>query len=552
MALQCPAPEAVIFCYVSDTVGPEYQFLLQAVYDRFREHAAWPLARQLEIELEDELDPLGGLQQVCFAIGSDKVRCWSSYDAGGVCQLRLAGFLECGGAEDDVNRFLGAVRYCAKKYRDAKGAPVTVSAGEFVAELRYSELEARRVGLMLLDATDLWTTATQPPNTWPSFTPGPLARSMKDVASLRGYFDLVKEDEERQRAAALARTKDRPAPARKKPKQQKQKAYDVFISYAYEDKEAVARPLADALRESLTVWYDDFALRVGDSLRREIERGLARSRYGVVILSPNFFKKEWPQKELDGLTAREVEGRKVILPVWHQIDAQAIRRVAPSLADKVAARTSQGIDAVAAQVLDAVTEREPDPSLEAASHASPASPPVRGSVSTSAALAAQRRLDVYDKLLELVHEATGRIVHLYGMRRGPLYEDWSIEQLAKHMTDLGFPGKTHAAILGAWNTDRRAALKELRETARQGEIAEADRALGQASNFLLAKAPYITKPIAAKTREAFTPLKEILSNAMFPDPGGKGHLITGWSEAAAARVEELAELMRAELAGEVG
>ena len=540
-------------------VDPKYQFLLQAVYDRFREYAAWPLTRQLEIELEDELDPLGGLQQVCIAIGSDRIRCWSSYDAGGVCQLRLAGFLECRGTEDDVDRFLGAVRYCATKYRDAKGAAVTVSAGEFVDELQYSEPEARRVGLMLLDATDLWTTATQPPNAGPSFIPGPLARSMKDVAPLRGYFEVVKADEERQRAAALARTKDRPAPARERPKQPKQpklKLYDVFISYAYEDKEAVARPLADALRENLTVWYDEFALRIGDSLRREIERGLARSRYGVVILSPSFFEKEWPQKELDGLTAREVEGRKVILPVWHEIDAERVRRVAPSLADKVAARTSEGIGAVAAKLLEAITGRERlgerSPSLMPAALASPASPTARGSVSASAALAAQRKLDVYDELLELMHEATGRIVHLYGLRQEPLFADWSVEQLDAHMTQVGFPGRTKAAILADWNADQRGALKALRETARQGEIADAERALGRVSNYLLSKAPYIARPISAKAREAFEPLREILANAKFPDPGGKGQLISGWSEAAATRVEELAELMRAELTGEGG
>src|SRR5881296_2981255 len=155
-------PHAVIFCCVNGTVDPKYHFLLQAVYDHFREHAAWPLVRQLEIELEDQLDPLGGLQQVCVAIGSDNVVCGSSYDVNGVCRLRLGGFLGCRGAEDDVERFLDAVRRFSQKYRDAKGAAVTMSAGEFVEELRFSESEARRVGLMLLDASDLWTTATQP------------------------------------------------------------------------------------------------------------------------------------------------------------------------------------------------------------------------------------------------------------------------------------------------------------------------------------------------------------------------------------------------------
>ena len=78
-----------------------------------------------------------------------------------------------------------------------------------------------------------------------------------------------------------------------------QDEWDVFISHASEDKEAIATPLAEALQEEgLRVWYDDFSLRLGDSLRESIDRGLARSRFGVVILSGYFFGKHWPQQEL--------------------------------------------------------------------------------------------------------------------------------------------------------------------------------------------------------------------------------------------------------------
>jgi hypothetical protein len=76
--------------------------------------------------------------------------------------------------------------------------------------------------------------------------------------------------------------------------------WDVFISHASEDKEDFVRPLAESLRRSgLLVWYDDFTLKVGDSLRRSIDQGLAKSRHGIVVISPNFLKKDWPQKELD-------------------------------------------------------------------------------------------------------------------------------------------------------------------------------------------------------------------------------------------------------------
>lgn len=131
--------------------------------------------------------------------------------------------------------------------------------------------------------------------------------------------------------------------------------WDVFISHATEDKEAIARPLADALAgEGLKVWYDEFSLKLGDSLRESIDRGLARSRYGIVILSPHFFEKHWPQQELNGLTTREVAGIKVILPVWHNVGLDEVRAFSPTLADKLAVRTDSGLGNVVKSVLDAM------------------------------------------------------------------------------------------------------------------------------------------------------------------------------------------------------
>jgi hypothetical protein len=120
--------------------------------------------------------------------------------------------------------------------------------------------------------------------------------------------------------------------------------WDVFICHAGADKEAVARPLAQYLQEiGFRVWYDEFSLRIGDSLRRSIDKGLANTRFGIVILSPNFFKREWPQAELDGLFARQRAGSKVILPVWHQLSLADVRTQSPQLADLIAVRTDGGI-----------------------------------------------------------------------------------------------------------------------------------------------------------------------------------------------------------------
>jgi hypothetical protein len=134
--------------------------------------------------------------------------------------------------------------------------------------------------------------------------------------------------------------------------------YDVFISYASEDKKDIAIPLANRLKEfGLTVWFDEFELTIGDSIRRSIDHGLSESQFGVVILSNNFFKKEWPKKELDGLFSRDDGKEKFILPIWHNINYFDVLNFSPILADKIAVTTDMGIDYVVNQIVKVVNQK---------------------------------------------------------------------------------------------------------------------------------------------------------------------------------------------------
>lgn len=119
------------------------------------------------------------------------------------------------------------------------------------------------------------------------------------------------------------------------------KQYDFFISHASEDKDDIVRDLAEALRNSgFEVWYDEFELKIGDSLRKKIDYGLSNANYGIVIVSPSFVKKNWTEYELNGMVARELNGHKVILPIWHKITKDEVLKFSPSLADKLALNTS--------------------------------------------------------------------------------------------------------------------------------------------------------------------------------------------------------------------
>ena len=140
------------------------------------------------------------------------------------------------------------------------------------------------------------------------------------------------------------------------------KAWDVFVAYASEDRSAVAQPLVERLEEcGLRVWYDRMELRVGDRVREKIDEGLAKCRYGVLILSPSFFTKAYTRTEFAGLFHREQVGRDLILPVWHEVTARDVQEFSPPLVDRWAARSADGILSVVDQLLGVI---DPDLRME--------------------------------------------------------------------------------------------------------------------------------------------------------------------------------------------
>lgn len=134
------------------------------------------------------------------------------------------------------------------------------------------------------------------------------------------------------------------------------KIYDVFISHASEDKDEVVRPLAQALKSAgLSVWFDEFELKIGDSLRRKIDKGLANSKFGIVVLSKEFIRKGWTNYELDGIITKSISGEQVVLPIWHNITKKEVIDFSPSLADKLARNTSSyTVEEIAIEIAEVI------------------------------------------------------------------------------------------------------------------------------------------------------------------------------------------------------
>lgn len=132
---------------------------------------------------------------------------------------------------------------------------------------------------------------------------------------------------------------------------------DVFLSHASEDKNDIARPLKEALEvRGMTVWFDEITIKIGQSIRQEIEKGITHARFGVVILSPDFFAKQWTQTELDALFSKKMAtGDNLILPIWHRVTKDQVQAQSPILAGILALNTSlMTVDEIADAIADVV------------------------------------------------------------------------------------------------------------------------------------------------------------------------------------------------------
>lgn len=126
-------------------------------------------------------------------------------------------------------------------------------------------------------------------------------------------------------------------------KDQDMPEYDVFVSHAWEDKGDFVDEFVDELRSlGIKVWYDTSEIKWGDSMRKRIDDGLRKSRFGVAVLSPNYIRegKYWTKAELDGLFQLDSIGGKVLLPIWHNLTKKEVMEYSPIIASKLAMNTA--------------------------------------------------------------------------------------------------------------------------------------------------------------------------------------------------------------------
>jgi len=355
-----------------DGVVPPQRRMLELMYETFAATGEWPLFQyvsalwdQSDVEARDvylELAEQGLVRPAMTRSHEFQLRQET------VVGVSLQGLMDIGPAAEDLDRFVAAVRYVANSASEFRpSSPTELGHLSITSEQigQHLELEPGDPALICQgtlvsdEAWQLWTSFGRTESDEWSFEVNlERARRYGDIQTIIDFLEISYPEQHRQQEVpARVPTPDVHGDDPLPPTNGDAGAIHLFISHASEDKDAVARPLAKALEaRGWSVWLDELKLTVGDSVSGGIDAALARSRFGVVVLSRSFFAKQWPQRELAGLAAREVDaGSKVILPVWHEVDHGYITQRSPVLADRVGALTSNGIEQVADELSTALT-----------------------------------------------------------------------------------------------------------------------------------------------------------------------------------------------------
>lgn len=113
------------------------------------------------------------------------------------------------------------------------------------------------------------------------------------------------------------------------------KKYDVFISHANKDKSEYVDLLNMAVKRlGINVFYDTDVLSWGDNWKQVILDGTSDSEFAIIVISPNFFGREWTERELNEFFMQQNEsGQKIVLPLLHGITISNLKEHYPELGD---------------------------------------------------------------------------------------------------------------------------------------------------------------------------------------------------------------------------
>lgn len=162
--------------------------------------------------------------------------------------------------------------------------------------------------------------------------------------ALFGYMKVNHIEIEAPKSSSMIQPQTIAIPPKEATGKETTETYDVFLSHATEDKDTVAIPIKKELEKlGLTVWIDvDKANDLSTmGLRKEIDSAIYNSKYAVIVLSPDYIRKAWTNREFDGITSMEMAKKQTLLCVWHNVTLNAVLEYSPPLANKFARETEK-------------------------------------------------------------------------------------------------------------------------------------------------------------------------------------------------------------------
>jgi len=232
------------------------RFVLKVAYEHFRRTGEWPNARELDLEFGDVLDPMGGLELLTRHLGSDKVRPVSPASPNDFVVVTLKGLADLGEARDDLERFLDAVRFAAKRYRESRGKETTLRVQDLIALPGFDAAAAKRAATLFGYAEVV--SGGGGPDQWG------LPHAIRRFANLRDLDDyFARVNVGHQRGIAIAEHAAGVSRAGRGPRTTSRPFKRIFLSHAADDG-SLAHYLDNVLRQGSPGLKVFVASRAGD------------------------------------------------------------------------------------------------------------------------------------------------------------------------------------------------------------------------------------------------------------------------------------------------
>jgi len=258
------------------------QFIEQRVYEHFHAHAEWPRAKIFDLEHYERLDPLGGLEEVCRQIGSDRLTCGSITSSEDRITLRWPALMDQPNAADDIRNFLKGAREAADRYTANRGGETTLNRRELAEHLKIDELASKRMMALLLQSEVTGGGSVD------QVSIAHFASRVRGVKTLEEYLRLAAAEHDRRLSGIGRRTQSAPVPSQ---------PANVFLSHAAEDA-ALAHHLANVIRQGRQGVSVFVASRAGDiptgaDWLDTIEAELRKADSYVLLLTPRSVERLW-------------------------------------------------------------------------------------------------------------------------------------------------------------------------------------------------------------------------------------------------------------------